>query len=180
MGASVSTTPSPTPSISMSNSVSMSLRVTCSPTISLSVSLTPSLTPSPSPPPMVNALYGGGFHACAVTSGSVTYCWGMNGNGQLGDGTTADKWTPVLVSGLSSSGQWMSGGYGHTCALLSMGGVMCWGYNGYGQLGDGTTTDSLLPKSVPGLLSGVLGLSSGFFHTCVLLSLGVGGGAIGE
>ena len=61
----------------------------------------------------------------------------------------------------------ISAGYQHTCALLTGGTVVCWGYNTYGQLGDGTTTKSSVPLPVAGLTE-VAQVMTGYGHTCVL------------
>jgi hypothetical protein len=87
-------------------------------------------------------------HTCALTSGGAVECWGINTYGQLGDGTTMSSSTPVAVSGLSSGAVAISAGTYHTCAVLSDGTARCWGDNTNGELGNGTTTSSLVPVTV--------------------------------
>ncbi len=90
---------------------------------------------------------------CALTSGGVVKCWGYNGDGELGDGTTTDSSTPVDVSGLGGGVSAISAGGDHACALMIGGAVKCWGYNGDGELGNGTTTDSDTPVYVSGTVA---------------------------
>jgi alpha-tubulin suppressor-like RCC1 family protein len=79
------------------------------------------------------------------------WCWGDNGFGQLGDGTTTNRPVPVQVSGHTPDWATVSDGLGHTCAEKTEGTVWCWGWNIDGQLGDGTTTDSPVPVQVSGM-----------------------------
>jgi alpha-tubulin suppressor-like RCC1 family protein len=116
----------------------------------------------------VVAISVGRAHACALTSTGAVKCWGYNGNGQLGDDTIADRNVPVDVVGLSSGVISVSAGGEYTCALTSTGAVKCWGYNASGQLGDDTTTDSHVPVDVVGLSSGVVSVSAGGSHTCIV------------
>lgn len=107
----------------------------------------------------VTAITSGYNVTCAIQDGAAK-CWGVNNAGQLGDGTTIERYAPVQVSGLESGVTAITAGQYHTCAVHD-GAATCWGRNGDGQLGDGTNTDSLVPVQVSGLDSGVTAISAG-------------------
>jgi alpha-tubulin suppressor-like RCC1 family protein len=103
-------------------------------------------------------------HTCAT--GTIgTYCWGYNGNGQLGDGSTGSgDSVPRLVTSGPAFTQVVAGA-AHTCALTAAGVAYCWGSNGYGQLGDNSTTQRTAPVAVAGGIT-FDSLSAGYYHTC--------------
>ena len=131
------------------------------------------LTISPPASAATVATVSAGYdHTCAVTSSGVVRCWGANGYGQLGNGTTTPSLTPVNVSGLPTGVVAVSTGVHDSCALTTSGGVWCWGVNTSGQLGNGTTTNSSLPVTPVGLESGVRSISVGYAHACALMTDG--------
>jgi alpha-tubulin suppressor-like RCC1 family protein len=81
----------------------------------------------------------------------VAYCWGANNYGQLGDGTGLQRLVPTAVSGDVTFAQ-VSAAVGgvHACGISRAGRAYCWGHNGEGELGDGTTTQRLEPTPVIG------------------------------
>ena len=89
----------------------------------------------------------GAYHTCALRRGGRVLCWGLNDHGQLGDGTTTDRTTPVEVAG-GFAAQALSLGGRHSCALALDGRIYCWGQNSDRQLGDGSNTDRAMPVPV--------------------------------
>jgi alpha-tubulin suppressor-like RCC1 family protein len=124
---------------------------------------------------------GGGVrregHTCALLSDASILCWGDNGNGQLGNGTTKRSPSPVPVTGITTATAIAagSGRGGHTCAVLSDGTARCWGDNRRGQLGNGTTTSSSTPVEVTGIATAIAIAAGGgdeVGFSCALLSDG--------
>src|SRR2546426_11160538 len=121
-------------------------------------------------PPTFTAVSAGGRHTCGVTAAGAAYCWGTNGSGQLGDGTTTDRSSPAMVgggvrfTGVSAAGS-QGADDGHTCGVTTAGAVYCWGMNDYGQLGDGSTTNESSPVPVAGGLR-FAAVSAGYLHSC--------------
>lgn len=116
-------------------------------------------------------------YGCAIKSDNTLWCWGSNANGRLGDGTTTTRTTPVHIT-LPDPGTitHVSCGRDHTCASVAgtNGGVFCWGNNNYGQLGNGTTTSSLVPARVAGISAAdvVDGLATGQMFSCAVVNKG--------
>ena len=94
-----------------------------------------------------STLSAGDNHNCTALDNGSAMCWGSNSNGQIGDGTTTDRLTPVIVAGLTNVKS-ISAGQKHTCTALDNGSAKCWGYNSSGQLGNGSTTNSATASNV--------------------------------
>jgi len=116
---------------------------------------------------------GDGGHVCAVTALGAAYCWGDNGSGQLGVGDSTNRLHPVLVTGGLTFGAVSAGNSNDfTCAVTIGGLAYCWGYNGSGELGIGSTAKSVNPAAVSGGLS-FTAVSAGGEHACALTAAGV-------
>jgi alpha-tubulin suppressor-like RCC1 family protein len=116
----------------------------------------------------IQSIAMGDFHACAMTTENLLKCWGLNNFGELGDGSTTDSPFPLEISVFQGSIRSMALGSAHTCGLTNVAVVKCWGTNYFGQLGDGTGRDSLLPVEVVGLTGNITVISSAYFSTCAL------------
>lgn len=88
----------------------------------------------------------GQAHACGTDSGGGLWCWGANTSGQLGDGSTISRQTPLKIG--TATWSQIAAGTNHTCAIQaspSSGSLWCWGSNNFGQLGDNSLTQRLAP-----------------------------------
>ncbi len=112
------------------------------------------------------AITTGDHHTCALTTNDRLFCWGANGNGQVGDGTTSSRHTQTEIP-VPPSASWkaVSAGDHHTCARASDASLFCWGSNSDGQVGDGTTTQRTSPVKV-GVGHTWAAVSAGSIHTC--------------
>ena len=125
-------------------------------------------------------IIGGFGYVCAVALDGRVYCWGSNSNGKIGSGNTSSALVPsaVKISGAlvgkvikqiepSSAGN-------HSCVIASDDKAYCWGHNGFGQLGNNNTVNSLTPVAVD--TAGVLAsktikqIASGGISSCVIAS----------
>ncbi|MCI0436986.1 MAG: Ig-like domain-containing protein [Gemmatimonadetes bacterium] len=108
-----------------------------------------------------------GDFSCGIAN--VGFCWGPNGQGQIGDGTTTQRTQPTLVTGPLAFSM-MSVGQNHACGIVS-GTAYCWGANADGQIGDGTTTATSTPTIVSGGNS-FARISAGLAFTCAVTTTG--------
>jgi alpha-tubulin suppressor-like RCC1 family protein len=116
------------------------------------------------------AIAAGLGHGLALRSDGTVWAWGLNALGDMGDGITPGPFTtlpgrvtPAQVSGVTDVVA-VAAGYGHNLALKADGTVWAWGFNGHGQLGDGTTETRTTPVQVSGL-AGVIKIAAGDAHS---------------
>ncbi len=122
----------------------------------------------------------GGEHTCAVTIDGRLFCWGSNAFGQVGDGQvngSEDVLVPTEITSLQDQVAEVSVGFAHTCTLMKDSSVYCWGYNAYGEIGDGTSQEINMadgvkptPVHITSLNTDVEVLSAGGFYTCIIKS----------
>ena len=116
----------------------------------------------------------GGNSACAVTADGNVWCWGSNGYGLLGNGTSASaSVVPVQIAGFTGNVTTVSVGMVSACAIVAGGSVMCWGTGTNGELGNNSTKTSLAPVQVTGLASGATAVSVGISYACAVVNGGV-------
>jgi len=127
------------------------------------------------------AVSAGAHHACAILDNGDLKCWGSDDYGQLGDGgtntNTSGPSSTAINLGTGRTAVAVSAGMSHTCAILDNGDLKCWGSDGFGQLGDGgsTNTNTSGPSSTAinlGTGRTAVAVSAGIGHTCAILDNG--------
>jgi alpha-tubulin suppressor-like RCC1 family protein len=116
----------------------------------------------------------GGSHSCGIATSALAYCWGMNGEAQLGDGTRTTRLKPTPVAGGRSFQQLAAGG-SHTCAVTPGNAAYCWGWNYDGQLGTGQSYPESPRRFKPVAVIGghrFERLRAGNSHTCGVTTAG--------
>lgn len=103
----------------------------------------------------------GYYHSLALQADGSVWAWGNNNAGQLGDGTKHYQPSPVPVTGLGKDVVALGAGHSFSIALKADGSVWVWGYNRYGQLGDGTKVSQALPQRLLLLGSKVIAITAG-------------------
>ncbi len=106
----------------------------------------------------------GSGHSCGILTDHTLWCWGANADGQIGDGTTANGFSPIQV-GADTNWAQVAGGDSYSCATKTDHTLWCWGGNAKGQLGDGTSVSLPAPAQV-GVGTNWGQVSAGADYTC--------------
>lgn len=117
----------------------------------------------------VRSVAAGAHHTLAATNGGNLFTWGWNATGQLGTGTTIDQYSPREIGtamGIRGAAQ-VAAGMLHSVVVGEAGKVWTFGWNGWGQLGDGTTADRHRPSQVGNLVP-AHAVTAGAYHTMVV------------
>jgi len=119
-----------------------------------------------------NFVSTGGAHTIAIKTDGTLWAWGYNAKGQLGNGTITEKLIPTQEDSNSTDWVSVSGGHEHTAAIKSDGTLWAWGNNDWGNLGDQTYTDRLVPTQEASQSTNWSLVSAGFYHTIAIRSNG--------
>ena len=131
-------------------------------------------TVSPRPSPVQVTALGtaavevatGVLSSCARKNDGTLWCWGANSAGELGDGSSSSRPSPVQVTALGACVVQVEVGGAHACARKDDGTLWCWGWNRFGQVGDGTTEDRHTPVQVSALGASIVEVAVGSSYTC--------------
>lgn len=133
----------------------------------------PTLIPNPIGVSSWKYVSSGSFFACGISDNDQVYCWGKGFFGQLGNGELSDKTVPTIVSKPVGVTTWnsISAGSAHTCGIADTRQVYCWGWNGHGQLGNGSIEDERFAKTLvvnPPTVDSWKAIHAGTEHTCAI------------
>jgi alpha-tubulin suppressor-like RCC1 family protein len=120
------------------------------------------------------AVSAGVIHSCALAEDGSAWCWGDNSLGELGtsDGSGAPSATPVQVAvPAGTSFRQLASGAAHNCAVTDADALWCWGYNDFGQVGDGTNTTSIAPVAIAAGTA-FRQVGAGYLHSCAVTTAG--------
>jgi alpha-tubulin suppressor-like RCC1 family protein len=116
--------------------------------------------------PLFSQVSAGGTSTCGVTAAGKAYCWGLNADGEVGDGTLQQRLVPVAVAG-NLVFRRISVGNSYACGVTTDDRAYCWGRGNFGQLGNGTTTSRSTPTPVAGSHRFRV-IEAGVFTTCAV------------
>lgn len=119
-------------------------------------------------PKIFYRITAGWYHTVAIDKNGRAWSWGYNRNGELGDGSTTSRRTPVSVAGATKTFCKISGGFDHTMAIDYNGRAWGWGRNSNGSIGDNTVSVRSTPASVAGATKTFCHISAGVYHTAAI------------